>query len=67
MVGEAVNIAHRLVDLAQDAQIVIMPDMLESIQGIMDTQQFTIRHLPPVNIKGIDEPMSIIALELTDH
>jgi class 3 adenylate cyclase/DNA-binding response OmpR family regulator/PAS domain-containing protein len=64
MVGQAVNVAHRLVELAQDAQIVTLPEMLSDVKDGGDIQGIVARRLPPVQIKGIDEPMPVVVIEL---
>lgn len=66
MVGEAVNLAHRLVDLAQDAQIVITPEMLADIQDDLPPGEVVAQELPPIYIKGIDEPVPVVVIELVD-
>ena len=63
MVGEAVNIAHRLVDLAEDAQIVVAPDILANAK--VDSRLATIHELPPKILKGKSEAVPLILIELT--
>ncbi|MBN1312278.1 MAG: response regulator [Anaerolineae bacterium] len=62
MVGEAVNIAHRLVDLAEDAQIVVASDIL--VDAVVDHQLATIQELPPQILKGKAEAVTLILIEL---
>ena len=54
MVGEAVNIAHRLVDLAEDGQIIITESIYEAVKrdvpGLLDVISF--RAAGPVALKG---------------
>lgn len=54
MVGEAVNIAHRLVDLAEDGQIIITESIFEAVKrdvpGLLDVISF--RPAGPVALKG---------------
>ena len=54
MVGEAVNIAHRLVDLAEDGQIIITENIYEAVKrdvpGLLDVISF--RPMGPVALKG---------------
>ncbi len=64
MVGEAVNVAHRLVDLAQDAQIVITPEMLNDVQEDLPPGEIVVQKLPPIYIKGIDKPMPVVVIEV---
>ncbi|MBN1430854.1 MAG: response regulator [Anaerolineae bacterium] len=63
MVGEAVNIAHRLVDLAKDAQIVVSPDILADAK--VDEQRATIQKLPPKMLKGKAQAVPLILIEAT--
>lgn len=62
MVGQAVNIAHRLVELACDGQIVASPDVLA--QGLPDGAPVTVRELPPRRLRGADRPQAMVLLEL---
>ncbi|NLH09576.1 MAG: response regulator [Chloroflexi bacterium] len=62
MVGQAVNIAHRLVELACDGQIVASPDVLA--QGLPDGAPVTVRELPPRQLRGADRPQEMVLLEL---
>ena len=54
MVGEAVNIAHRLVDLAEDGQIIITEGIYEAVKqdvpGLLDVISF--QPAGPVALKG---------------
>lgn len=54
MVGEAVNIAHRLVDLAEDGQIIITESIYKAVKqdvpGLLDVISF--RPAGPVALKG---------------
>ncbi len=62
MVGEAVTIAHRLVEIAADGQIVAapaaLPDPLPAFEGI------ALHELPPQVLKGKDEPLTTIVIEV---
>ena len=64
MVGQAVNIAHRLVEVARDAQIVVTPEILSD--RLPETQGLSIHQLPPVVVKGMDEPQEMILIELAE-
>jgi class 3 adenylate cyclase len=64
MVGETVNIAHRLVDMAKDKQIVVTSDVL--IDAVPDEQVTTIRELPPQMLKGKSQPVSLVLIEMID-
>ncbi len=62
MVGLTVNVAHRLVDLARDGQIVVTPEVIAD--GIPDAENLKIQKLESVEIKGLDEPQTVVLLEL---
>jgi len=62
MVGLTVNVAHRLVDLACDGQIVATPEVIAD--GIPGVENLKIRELGAVEIKGLTEPQSVVLLEL---
>jgi PAS domain S-box-containing protein len=62
MVGQAVNIAHRLVDLAEDAQIVVAADIL--IDVTVDDSLVAIKKLPPKMLKGKSQPVTLFLLSL---
>jgi len=65
MVGEAVNISHRLVELAEDAQIVVTPDILAD--GLPDKSAVTIVELTPRLLKGKPEPQPISLITLSNN
>lgn len=54
MVGEAVNIAHRLVDLAEDGQVVITETIYEAVQNDVPRllEVIPFRRVGPVALKG---------------
>jgi PAS domain S-box-containing protein len=62
IVGQAVNIAHRLVERAEDGQIIasieVMTDGLPVVEGAHACE------IPPFQVKGRDEPLSATLLEL---
>ena len=62
MVGEAVNIAHRLVELAADGQIVATPNLLAD--GLPDNTTVRIENLPPQSLKGKADPQEAVLIEL---
>ncbi len=62
MVGEAVNIAHRLVEIAADGQIVVTPGVLEDNTVVFEG--VTIHELPPQHFKGKAEPQPVLLLEI---
>ena len=65
MVGLTVNIAHRLVEIAQDGQIIVTPEVLA--EGLpTDAVDLKVEKLPPQIVKGKDEPQEMFLLELTN-
>ncbi|MEM7331793.1 MAG: adenylate/guanylate cyclase domain-containing protein [Chloroflexota bacterium] len=65
MVGDAVNIAHRLVDLASDHEIVISEKVYENINpksALVKNVQF--ESLGPLQIKGKDEPQMVYSISI---
>ncbi len=62
MVGEPVNIAHRLVEVARDAQIVITPEVLSGLRSPLEAGIRT-RELPPQFLKGKDKAQSMLVVE----
>jgi PAS domain S-box-containing protein len=62
MVGEAVNISHRLVEIAGDSQIVVTPEILSD--GLPDGVGVTIVEMEPRLLKGKDSPQPIALLGL---
>jgi class 3 adenylate cyclase len=67
MVGEAVNICHRLVEIAEDAQIVVTPKIL--VDGLPEVTDLNVVELAPRLLKGKDEPqpISLITLGSNGH
>jgi adenylate cyclase len=57
MVGDVVNTAHRLVELAQHGEILISEAVFESLNG--ELEGWTFERLPLVEIKGKREPLQI--------
>jgi PAS domain S-box-containing protein len=57
LVGNAVNTAHRLVEMAQHGQIIISEAIVESLGG--ELEGWTFECLPPVGIKGKGKPLQI--------
>ncbi len=57
MVGVAINIAHRLVDIAADGQIVISESIYDDIQASAPEllQNIPIKPMDPIHLKGKDE------------
>lgn len=62
MVGEAVTIAHRLVEIAEDGQIAVSPEVL--VGGLADTGGLRVRELPPQAIEGVDRLQRVTMIEL---
>lgn len=62
MVGETVNIAHRMVEVAEDRQIVIFADFLAGWQP--DTGDLRAYQLEPMQLKNIPEPVMLSVVEL---
>jgi class 3 adenylate cyclase/PAS domain-containing protein len=59
LVGKAVNVAHRLVDLAEDGQIVLSADFHQLISA--DLWRYPVAFEPEggVHLKGFDEPITL--------
>jgi class 3 adenylate cyclase len=57
MVGDAVNTAHRLVELAQHGEIIVSEAFVESLDG--DSEGWTFERLSPVELKGKSLPLQI--------
>ena len=64
MVGEAVHTAHRLVELAEDSQIVISGDLCELLQDELHDMPVAFDHIGEVKVKGIPEPVSIFSTNM---
>ena len=63
MVGQAVNIGHRLVEIAEDSQILVSPEVLSD--GLPDRDGVTIEELEPRLVKGQKDLQAITALRVT--
>lgn len=63
MVGEAVNVAHRLVEIAEDGQIVVATEVLAD--GLPDPGGLAISELDSRPIKGVDRPLPMTLIELS--
>jgi PAS domain S-box-containing protein len=64
MVGEAVNIGHRLVEIAEDAQIVVTPEILAD--GLPDRAAQVVE-LEPRLLKGKSQPQPISLITLAEN
>jgi class 3 adenylate cyclase len=61
MVGEPMNTAHRLVDLAEDGQIIISQLVNQSLkeQAVELVESINLEEFGPVKLKGISPPQII--------
>jgi PAS domain S-box-containing protein len=57
LVGDAVNTAHRLVEMAQHGEIIVAEAVVESLGG--ELEGWTFERLSPVRIKGKGGPLKI--------
>ncbi|MFO7682403.1 MAG: response regulator [Chloroflexota bacterium] len=66
MVGEPMNTAHRLVDLAEDGQIIISQLVYRSLQAqALDmVNQIHFEEVGPVKLKGISPPQIIYRVQI---
>lgn len=63
MVGQAVNIAHRLVEIADDGQVVVAPHVLDD--GLPDEYtNLPVTELAPRHIKGVDKPQPLCLIQV---
>lgn len=61
MVGEAVNLAHRLVEIADDAQIVMTEDIVA--EGLPDDVIGLLTPMPPAELKGITHVHPLLMID----
>lgn len=61
MVGEAVNIGHRLVELAADRQIVVMANI---VNDMPDDPDLKVTSISQQRLKGKKEPQQVLVIEL---
>lgn len=61
MVGEAVNLAHRLVEIAHDAQIVVTEAIID--EGMPDDVRGLLKPMPPAELKGITDAHSLLMID----
>ncbi|MCP4427459.1 MAG: response regulator [Chloroflexi bacterium] len=66
MVGAAMNRAHRLVDIAEDGQIVISTSVHADLQNNAPklAERITFNDIGPVQLKGIESPQILYAAEI---
>jgi len=57
MVGDAVNTAHRMVELARHGQIIISEAVVEALEGKL--MGWTFEHLPPLQFSHRDAPLQV--------
>ena len=57
MVGDAVNTAHRLVELAQHAQIIVSKAVIQSLSG--ELEGWTFEPLPPAELRHKPTPLEV--------
>lgn len=62
MVGQAVNIAHRLVDMSEDGKIVITPELMT--EDHPDRDKVVIREMQPLTIPGVNHAVPVLCLEV---
>ena len=60
VMGNVVNIAHRLVDLASDGEIIVSEDLYQALN--VSPEQMPFVAMPAVRIKGLSEPMRLYKL-----
>jgi adenylate cyclase len=65
MVGEAVNTAHRLVELADEGEIIVSEKVYAAIQSISADLATETALLPNVTLKGKTEPQNLYLMRLT--
>ena len=58
-IGMAVNIASRLQSIAREGEILISENTFQKISDQKIAEQIDIEALPPVKIKGVDEPIMV--------
>jgi class 3 adenylate cyclase/CheY-like chemotaxis protein len=61
--GSPVNIAHRLVDLAEDAEIIVSAEVYNDIISMRQDAEFQM--MPDVTLKGLDMPMTAYLVRQT--
>ncbi|MBU4344173.1 MAG: response regulator [Desulfobacteraceae bacterium] len=58
-IGMAVNIASRLQSIAKEGEVLIAESTFQKISDQKITEQIDVETLPPVKIKGVDEPIRV--------
>jgi class 3 adenylate cyclase len=62
MIGQTVNIGHRLVEIAEDGQIIVVPQLLED--GLPEPNGVEVANLSPRSVKGTDELVPMVMLKI---
>jgi adenylate cyclase len=65
IVGNPVNIAHRLVDLAEDGEIVVSTEVYTDLSSMHQNADFQM--MPNVKLKGLDVPISVYRVRQPGH
>ncbi len=58
-IGMAVNIASRLQSMAKEGEVLIAESTFQKISDQKIDKQFDVEALPPVKVKGIDQPITM--------
>ncbi|MGB1252465.1 MAG: response regulator [Candidatus Promineifilaceae bacterium] len=64
LVGKAVNMAHRMVDMAADGQIVVSADFYRVVEQESKRQNIQFNSIGDVKIKGFREPREVFRAQL---
>jgi class 3 adenylate cyclase len=64
VIGNAVNYAHRLVEIAGDGATIVSPEVYQQFDAT--AKDVRAEMLPGVRLKGIDEPQMVIRLEAAE-
>ncbi len=59
VIGANVNLASRMCAAAKPMQILVTKD---TIEALTEPQQFTFKEIPPMRLKGFDEPITLYEL-----
>lgn len=65
MVGETVNIAHRLVDIAEKHQIIFTQPV--ALGGFPEAPDISLERLPSVKVKGKTDPLPLSRIEILEQ
>lgn len=64
LVGKAVNMAHRMVDMAADGQIVVSADFYKVVEQESKRQNIQFNSIGDVKIKGFHQPREVFRAQL---